>query len=121
MFKKKPFNKKDDGLTEQERIESEIRRIKLPRGNQTLGMVTRMLGSSRMEVKCFDGKTRICRTPGRLKRRLWIKQGFIVIVEPWEYSGDEKGDIIFKYTPTQVKYLKSKGHLKALEEIEGEF
>ncbi len=110
-----------EAAAEHQRIQTEIRRIKLPRGNQSLGIVSRMLGSGRMEVKCFDGKTRICRVPGRLKRRLWVKQGFIVIVEPWEYSGETKGDIIFKYTPTQVKWLKSKGYLKPLEEMESEF
>ncbi len=110
-----------EAAAERQRIESEIRRIRLPKGNQSFGIITRMLGSSRMEVKCFDGKMRICRVPGRLKRRLWVKQGFIVIVEPWEYSGDTKGDILFKYTPTQVKFLKSKGYLKTLEEMESDF
>lgn len=110
-----------EAAAERERIETEIRRIRMPKPPQTLGLVTRMLGGSRMEVKCFDGKTRVCRIPGRMKRKLWVRQGFIVIVEPWEYSGDSKGDIIFKYTPTQVNFLKSKGQLKAIEELENEF
>jgi len=38
-----------------------------------------------------------------------------VIVEPWEYSGEEKGDILYKYTPTQVFFLKNKGYLKKIE------
>ena len=115
------MSRKEEELAEQQRMETEIRRIKLPRGRQTLGLITRMLGSSRVEAKCFDGKTRVCRIPGRLKRSLWVKLGNIVIVEPWEYSGDKKGDVIFKYTPTQVSYLKSRGYLKQLELIEGEF
>ena len=115
------MSRKEEEMAEQQRIETEIRRIHLPRGRQTLGIITRMLGSSRMEVKCFDGKKRVCRIPGRLKRSLWVKLGFIVIVEPWEYSGDKKGDIIFKYTPTQVGYLRSRGYLKPLEMMEGEF
>ena len=115
------MSRKEEEQAEQQRIETEIRRIKLPRGKQTLGLITRMLGSSRVEVKCFDGKTRVCRIPGRLKRSLWVKEGYIVIVEPWEYSGDKKGDVIFKYSPTQVSYLRSRGYLKALETIEGEF
>jgi len=106
---------KEEQLSQQE---IEIRRIKLPRGNQTFALITRMLGGSRMEAKCFDGKTRICRIPGRMKKKLWIRQGDIVIVEPWELSGEEKGDIIFKYTPTQIGWLKNKGYLKKLEEFE---
>jgi translation initiation factor 1A len=69
-------------------------------------------------VRCLDGKTRICRIPGRLKRRLWVREGDIVIVQPWEYQGDEKGDIIDKYSRTQTNYIKKKGYLKQLEEVD---
>lgn len=101
-----------------EQQREEIRRIKMPRGNQTFGLLEQRLGGSRMRVRCLDGKTRICRIPGRLKRRLWIRDGDIVLVEPWELSGDERGDIIFKYRPNQARFLKNKGYLKGLEEEE---
>jgi translation initiation factor 1A len=94
--------------------ESQIARIKLPKGRETFGIVEQRLGGSRMSVRCLDGKTRICRIPGRLKRSLWVREGNIVIVQPWEFS-EEKGDIVYKYTPTQVGYLKNKGHLKKLD------
>ncbi len=96
--------------------QEEIRRIKMPRGNQSFGLLEQRLGGSRMRVRCLDGKTRICRIPGRLKRRLWIRDGDILLVEPWELSGDQKGDVIFKYKPNQVRFLKKKGLLKGLEE-----
>lgn len=89
-------------------------RVRLPRGNQSLGVVEQRLGGSRMRVRCFDGKTRIVRIPGRLKRRLWIREGDIILVEPWELSSDEKGDVIFKYRPNQVKVLEKKGLLDSL-------
>jgi translation initiation factor 1A len=101
-----------------EQQESEISRIRLPRPPQTFGLVSRLVGGSRMEVKCFDGKGRICRIPGRLKRRLWIRPNDLVIVEPWEYCGNEKGDILYKYTKTQLGWLRNKGYLKKLEEFE---
>ena len=72
-----------------------------------------------MYVKCFDGKTRVCRIPGRLKRRLWVREGDLVIVEPWEFSGEDKGDILYKYTNAQVAFLKRKGYLKQMDEFEG--
>ena len=109
--------KKEEELRAQE-IQEEIRRIKLPRGNESFGVVQQRVGGSRMLVKCLDGKTRNCRIPGRLKRKLWVREGDIVIVEPWEFSGDEKGDILFKYRPTQVDWLKRNGHLKILEETD---
>ena len=93
-------------------MEEEIVRIKLPKHNQSLGIVDQRLGASRMKVKCLDGKTRICRIPGRLKRRLWVREGDTLLVEPWEFGGDEKGDVIFKYRPIQISFLKNKGLLK---------
>lgn len=102
-------------LTPEEQEQLELRRVKLPRNNQTLGIVEQRVGGSRMKVRCLDGKTRICRIPGRLKRRLWVREGDIVLIEPWELSGDAKGDVIFKYRPIQVKFLKKEGYLKGLE------
>ena len=101
-----------------EQIQEEIRRTKLPRGNQTLGILEQRLGGSRSRVRCLDGKTRICRIPGRLRRGLWVKDGDIVLVEPWELGGDTKGDIVFKYRFNQVKFLRRKGYLDKLEEFD---
>ena len=95
--------------------EQKITRVKLPRGREVLGIIEQRLGGNKVLVNCFDGKTRNCRVPGRLKRRLWVRENDIIIVEPWEYLGDEKGDVIYKYTPTQVSFLKRKGYLKKIE------
>ena len=103
---------------EQQQIQADIKRVKLPRGNQVFGILDQRLGGSRTRVRCLDGKTRICRIPGRLKRRLWVREGDLVLVEPWEFSGDGKGDIIFKYKPSQIDFLKRKGLLKQLEEFQ---
>ena len=112
------MSKKKEEQARQEQIQKEISRIKLPRGREVFGILDQRLGASRTRVRCLDGKTRVCRIPGRLKRRLWVREGDILIVEPWEYSGDGKGDIIYKYTPTQIYFLKNKGYLKKLDEME---
>ncbi|SRR3990172_9057397 len=112
------MSKKKEQQAAEEEAQLEIRKTKLPRGNEQIGIVEQRLGGSRMYVKCLDGKTRVCRIPGRLKRRLWVREGNFVIVEPWEFGGNEKGDIIFKYKPTQVDFLRTKGYLKSMEDIE---
>jgi translation initiation factor 1A len=112
------MGKKKEEAAKQEQIQQEYRRIKLPRGKQTLGILEQRLGGSRMRVRCLDGKTRICRIPGRLKRSLWVREGDVLLIEPWELGGDKKGDVIFKYKPVQVDFLKRKGYLKGLEEAE---
>jgi translation initiation factor 1A len=103
---------------EQERIDEEIRRVRLPRDGQVLGIVDTRLGGSRMKVVCLDGKTRVCRIPGRLKRKLWVREGDVLLIEPWDLSSEDKGDVIFKYKPTQVDFLKKKGLLKQIDEAE---
>ncbi len=100
--------------------QEEFVRVKFPRGNQVIGLIEQRLGGSRMRVRCLDGKTRICRIPGRLKRRLWIREGDVLLIEPWEISGDEKGDVIYKYRPNHVKILEKRGMLKGLSD-EDEF
>ena len=103
---------------QQAAYEAEIRHTKLPRGNQVFGVVDQRLGGTRMRVRCLDGKLRLCRIPGRLKRRLWVRESDTVLVEPWELGGDAKGDILYKYSRAQYQWLKNKGYLKDIHEFE---
>jgi translation initiation factor 1A len=105
---------KQDEIQQQQ--QEELRRTRMPREGQVLGVCEQRLGGSRMRVRCLDGKTRICRIPGSLKRHLWVREGDILLIEPWELGGDAKGDVIFKYKPLQVSFLRNKGLLKALDE-----
>ena len=112
------MSKKKEQLAIQEQLEEEIRRVKLPRGREVFGILEQRVGGSRAKVRCLDSKTRICRIPGRLKRKLWVREGDLVLVEPWELSGDDKGDIIFKYKKIQVDFLQRKGYLQKLQDFE---
>ncbi|HEA46259.1 MAG TPA: translation initiation factor IF-1A [Candidatus Pacearchaeota archaeon] len=89
-----------------------VTRVKLPRGREVLGIIDQRLGGNKMMVNCLDGKARNCRVPGRLRRRLWLRPGDTVIIEPWELDSEKKGDVLFKYRPNQVEWLKKKGYLK---------
>ncbi len=91
-------------------------RVRIPRAKEVIGKVEQRVGANRMIVSCFDGKTRNCRVPGRMKRKLWIRPGNIVLVEPWEFEGDKKGDIIFSYTAAEIQWLERKGYLKGMAE-----
>lgn len=92
----------------------QVTRVKLPRGDEVLGIIEQRLGGSRMSVTCLDKIPRNCRVPGKLKRKLWLRPGDVVIVKPWEFDKD-KGDVIFKYTPTEINWLENKGFLKKEE------
>ena len=57
--------------------EVEIARIRIPKKDEVLGTVELMLGGDKLKVKCDDGNIRICRIPGRLRKRVWIRVGFV--------------------------------------------
>ncbi len=111
-------NQSKSAVDGQSEGEQQIFRVKLPRGKQTFGVLEQRLGGSRMRVRCMDGKVRICRVPGRLKKKLWVREGDILLIEPWLLGGDEKGDVIFKYTSNQADWLRKNGYLKELEGFE---
>lgn len=92
-----------------------ITRAKLPRDNEVIGIIEERLGGNKMRVNCLDGKSRVCRVPGRLKRRLWLRPGDTVIIEPWELD-NTKGDILFKYPHNQIEWLKRNGYLETEDE-----
>ena len=91
-------------------------RVRTPKKGEVLGKVEQRAGGNRTIVSCFDGKQRNCRIPGRLKRKLWVRPGYIVLVQPWEFEGDRKGDIIHTYKPTAVKWLEKHGYLKDISD-----
>jgi len=84
----------------------------LPSGNDVLGIVTQILGQRRLRVKCQDGFDRLCRIRGKMRRRYWVRNGDAVLVSPWEFQSNKKGDILFRYTRNQVRWLREKGILK---------
>jgi len=88
-----------------------VTRARLPRGSEIIGILEQRLGGNKMLVTCLDGKSRNCRVPGRLKRKLWLRPGDVVLVEPWELDHN-KADIIFKYPGNQIAWLRKKGYLK---------
>jgi translation initiation factor 1A len=85
--------------------------ILIPTANDVLGVTMRMLGNDRFLVKCQDGHERLCRIRGKMKRRVWIRVGDVVLVSPWDFQSDTRGDIIWRYRRNQVDWLKEKGYL----------
>jgi translation initiation factor 1A len=94
--------------------QQQVFRVRTPRGKEVLGIVDARLGYGKSRIICTDGKTRICRVPGHLKRELWVRPDNIVLVLPWEFEGDKKGDMIYRYTDNQADWLKRNGYLKNL-------
>jgi len=75
-----------------------------------------LLGGSRIKVMCADGQSRIGRIRGKIKKRMWIREGDLLIVQPWEFQ-DEKADVLYRYTRTQASYLSRKNMLPEMLNI----
>ena len=89
-----------------EEPEEEYIRLKLPNknDNEMFAIADRLMGGSRINVVCADGKSRMARIPGRMKRRQRVRAGDLVIIKPWDIQ-DDKADIIFRYRRTQATVL----------------
>lgn len=92
--------------------DEEVVRVPYPRRNegQMFAVAKKMLGGGRIRVMCEDGKTRMGRIPGKLKKRMWIREGDLLIVNPWDFQ-DEKCEVEYRYTRTQVNYLQKRNDI----------
>lgn len=68
--------------------------------------VLRMLGNGRLEAYCFDGVKRLCHIRGKMRKKVWVATGDIVLVGLREYQ-DAKADVILKYNPDEARNLKA--------------
>lgn len=89
-------------------------KVRFPKASQgeVLGVIVDNYGS-KLLVRCLDGFTRTCRIPGKIRYKLHVKIGDVVLIKKWVVQENEKGDYLYKYTRTQVYYLIRKGILKA--------
>jgi translation initiation factor 1A len=91
--------------------EGSLDNMVLPSANDVLGMAIKMLGADRIMVKCQDGNERLCRIRGKLKKRVWIREGDIVLVSPWDFQKETRGDIFWRYRKNQSDWLRNNNYL----------
>ena len=91
--------------------EEELSKMVYPTANDMFGVAVKLLGYDRVMVKCQDGHERLCRIRGKMKRRVWIREGDVVVVSPWDFQSDKRGDVIWRYTRAQAEQLRRKGVL----------
>lgn len=65
-----------------------------------------MLGNGRLEAYCFDGVKRLCHIRGKMRKKVWVSVGDIVLVGLREFQ-DAKADVILKYNPDEARNLKA--------------
>ena len=75
-----------------------------------------MLGNGRLEALCFDGEKRLAHIRGKLRKKVWVNQGDIILLSLRDYQ-DEKGDVILKYSADEARSLKAYGELPETAKI----
>lgn len=98
-------------MSRRDYVETRVKELRRPDEGEMLGVAVQMLGYDRLRVKCLDGTTRLCRIPGRMKKKMWIHVGDIVLVAAWDFD-DKRADILWRYTRDEVKRLEGEGILK---------
>eukprot|EP00766_Chilomastix_caulleryi_P006848 gnl/Chilomastix_caulleri/976.p1 GENE.gnl/Chilomastix_caulleri/976~~gnl/Chilomastix_caulleri/976.p1 ORF type:complete len:149 (+),score=38.92 gnl/Chilomastix_caulleri/976:108-554(+) len=99
---------------------NDTRELIFAEDEQTYGVITKPFGNSRVEVKCYDSVTRACKIAGKLRKRVWMGVGDLVLVSIRDFE-PEKGDVILKYTDDEAKLLKKYKEIDVLpsEVIDG--
>ncbi|XP_027044125.1 eukaryotic translation initiation factor 1A, Y-chromosomal-like [Pocillopora verrucosa] len=90
--------------------ESEKRELVFKEDGQEYAQVLKMLGNGRLEALCFDGAKRLCHIRGKLRKKVWINTGDIILLGLRDYQ-DNKADVILRYNPDEARNLKAYGEL----------
>jgi translation initiation factor 1A len=80
----------------------------LPTEGTVICGVIKHLGGDYVLAKCMDGVDRKLRIPGKMRRRVWINEGDIVLAGIWDFS-PEKGEVMYKYGRSELEKLIEKG------------
>jgi translation initiation factor 1A len=95
-------------------------RVPLPnrKVNEMFAIADQILGGRRVRSVCEDDETRLSRIPGKMRRRQWVREGDLIVIQPWEFQ-DEKANVVMRYTKTQSLYLSRKGVLPEIVDLFG--
>ena len=111
---------KDGDETLEAGLESDeaVRRYRMPdtRNREMFAIADQLMGASKIKVMCEDGKSRMARIPGKMKRRMWIKPGDLMIVKPWDFQ-DDKADVVYRYVRTQSVNLSRRKKIPELLDV----
>jgi translation initiation factor 1A len=96
----------------------EVGRLPLPRRDrgEIFGIANQLLGAARIRVMCEDSIPRMGRITGKMKKKMWIREGDLLILRPWGFQ-EGKADILFRYSRTQATYLARRKLLPASIDI----
>ncbi|KAK9241974.1 nucleic acid-binding protein [Lipomyces tetrasporus] len=96
--------------------DDEKRELVFKEDGQEYAQVVKMLGNGRLEALCFDGEKRLAHIRGKLRKKVWINQGDIILLSLRDFQ-DNQGDVILKYNADEARSLKNYGELPETAKI----
>lgn len=95
------------------------RELILKEEGQEYAQCTKMLGNGRIEVACFDGVKRLATIRGKMRKKVWVNVGDIVLLGLRDFQ-DTKADVILKYMPDEARQLQKQGEIPESAKINEE-
>ncbi len=99
-----------DYMEETENQEFRIRRLQK---GEEYALVTQMLGTNKIRALKKDGKEILVHIPGKLNKRVWVREGDVIVILPWDFE-PTKANLVWRYMGNQIDLLKRKGMLEGL-------
>ena len=96
--------------TKDDDSDSNIKNIIFKEVDQEYAQVTALLGNCRLRLNCIDGKTRLGKIRGAIRKKMWISVNDVVLVSLRDFE-DDKCDVLYAYKAPEVKYLQKLGEL----------
>ena len=86
--------------------DEEVGRLPLPRRSrgEIFAVASQLMGAARIRVLGEDSIPRMGRSTGKMKKKMWIREGDLLVIRPWGFQ-EGKADILFRYSRTQAQYL----------------
>ena len=104
-------------MTKKKPIAQNSGEVKVRKPYRDLGemfaVITKMHGTNQIAAMCEDGTERKCRIPGKLKKRVWMREGDVIIVKLWDFQ-PIKADVVWRFLPVQTERLRRMGLLGKL-------
>ena len=98
-------------------------RVPLPnrKVNEMFAIADQILGGRRVHAVCEDGESRLARIPGKMRRRQWVREGDLMVIQPWDIVLNSAlslvyylriGLVMFSEAPESERKLKRTGSLR---------
>ncbi|HNV01243.1 MAG TPA: translation initiation factor eIF-1A [archaeon] len=90
-------------------------RVRVPNEKELeqFAIVLQLMGSNQVKALCEDGEERQFRIPGKLMKKVWLRENDLIIVKLWDFQ-PSKGDVVWRFLGHQTEYLKRNGYLQKL-------